>query len=126
MQTGPSLSDTTLAPLAPLEGLHDQSQLVNTNSSFVRTPRRVSYFLSLGNNESQHSDENLQGSENIQVAANLTDNVVRPSHPSAQGEALSLTANDTNHNNSDQPHIQAAKVNNMLLRQPTNTHTLVQ
>ena len=126
MQTGPSLTDISQAPQAPLEGFPDQSQLANTYSSFVRTPRGVSYFLSLGNNDAQQSDENLQDSETIQVAANLTDNVVRPSHLCAQGEALNLMANDTNHNNSDKPQIQAASVNNMSLRQPTNTNTLVQ
>ena len=127
VQIGPSLTGITQVPQAPLEGFHDPSLLANTNSSFVRTPRGVSYFHSLGNNDAQQPDENLQTeSQNIQIAVNLTDNVFRPSHPSGQGEASNLTANDTNHNNSDQPQIQAANANSMLLRQPINTHTLVQ
>ena len=39
VQVGPFLTDITKIPQAPLGGFHDQSQLANTNSSFVRTPR---------------------------------------------------------------------------------------
>ena len=60
VQTGPSLTDITHVPQSSLGGFHDQSQLNNTNSSFVRTHRGVSRFLSLGNNDAQQPDENLQ------------------------------------------------------------------
>ena len=60
VQIGPSLTDITHVPQASLGGFHDHSQLANTNSSFIRTPRGVSYFLSLGNNDAQQPEENLQ------------------------------------------------------------------
>ena len=60
VQIGPSLTDITQIPQASLGGFHDQSQLANTNSSFVRTPRGVSYSRFLGNNHAQQPDENLQ------------------------------------------------------------------
>ena len=62
---------------------------------------------------------NLQtDSQNIQVAVNLSDNVFRPNHLSAQGEALNLTSNDANHNNSEQQQTQAANVNNSMMLSP--------
>ena len=127
VQIGPSLTDITQVPQASLGGFHDQSLFANTNSSFTRTPRGISYFLSLGNNDSQQLDENLQTDiQNIQVAVNLSDNVVRPNHPSSQGEALNLTSNDANHNNSEQQQTQAANVNNcMMLSTHTNLPILV-
>ena len=72
VQIGPSLTDITQVPLASLRGFHDHSQLANTNSSFVRTPRGVSYFLSFGNNDAQQPEGYLQSdSQNIQIAVNL-------------------------------------------------------
>ena len=53
VQIGPSLTDITQVPQASLGGFHDHSQLANTNDSFVRTFRGVSYFLSLGKNDAQ-------------------------------------------------------------------------
>ena len=95
----------------------DHSQLANTNSSFVRTPRGVSYFLSFGNNDAQQPEENLKSdSQNIQVAVNLSDNAARPNHPSAQGGALNLTSNDAN--NSEQQQTQAANINNNIMLSP--------
>ena len=120
-QISPSLTDITQVPQASLGGFHDQSLFANTNSSFTRTPRGISYFLSLGNNDAQLPDENVQtDSHNIQVAVNLSDNVVRPNHPFSQSEALNLTSNDANHNNSEQQQTQAANVNNSMM---LSTHT---
>ena len=117
VQIGPSLTDVTQVPQASLGGLHDHSQLANTNSSFVRTPRGVSYFLYLGNNDAQQPEENLQSdSPNIQVAVNLSDNAVRSNHLSDQGGALNLTSNDAN--NSEQQQTQAANINNNLMLSP--------
>ena len=95
VRIGQSLTDITQVPQSPLGGFHDQSKLASTNSSFVRTPRAVSWFLCLRNNDSQQPDQNLQtDSQNIQVAVNLTNHVVSPNHPSAQGEIVNLTTND--------------------------------
>ena len=120
-QIGPFLTDITQVPQASLGGFHDQSLFANTNSSFARTPRGLSYFLSSGNNDAQLPDENLQtDSQNIQVAVNLSDNLVRANHPFSQGEALNLMSNDANHNNSAQQQTQAADVNNSMM---LSTHT---
>ena len=123
-QIGPSLTDITQVPQASLGGFHDQSLFANTNRSFTRTPRGVSSFLSLGNNDAQLPDENLQTiSQNIQVAVNLSENVVRPNHHFSQGEALNLTSSDGNHKNSEQQQTQAANVNinnSMMLSTHTN------
>ena len=121
VQIGPSLTEITQVPQALLGGFHDQSLFANTKSSFTRTPRGITYFLSLGNNDAQQPDDNLQtDSQNIQVAVNLSDNGVRPNHPSSQGEALNLTSNDANHNNSEQQQTEAANVNNSMM---LSTHT---
>ena len=124
VQIGPSLTDITTVPQATLGGLHDHSQLATTNSSFVRTPRGVSYFLSLGNNDAQQPQENLQpDSQNIQVAVNLSDNAVRPNHTSAQGGALNLTSNDAN--NSEEQQTQAANINNIIMLSPRTNIPIV-
>ena len=117
VQIGPSLTDINQVPQASLECFHDHSQLANTNSSFVRTPRGVSYFLSFGNNDAQQPEGNLQpDSQNIQVAFNLSDNAARPNHPSAPCGALNLTSNDAN--NSEQQQTPAADINNNVMLSP--------
>ena len=59
VQIGPSVTDITQVPQGPLGGVHNQLQLANTNSSFARTPRGISNFLSLGTNVAQQSDNDL-------------------------------------------------------------------
>ena len=121
VQSGPSQADIT-------KSFHDEPQLANTNSSFVRKPRGSQHFFSFfGNNDAQQLDENLQTySQNFQVAVNLTDNVDRPNHLSTRGDTLNLTSNDTNQNNSEQQKIQAVNLtNNLMHSTPTNIHSLV-